>query len=101
MSDPGDPEYLKGDFWPLLPQPGATGSRWGSDREGMEAQVERAEARLLDHCANLGRWLDDAMDRTSATGRLYETLDVGTISMLRRGLGTHVGTRREGLRGLN
>jgi hypothetical protein len=41
------------------------------------------------------------MERPSATGRLYETLDVGTISMLRRGLGTHVGTRREGLRGLS
>jgi hypothetical protein len=97
MPEPHDP---KGDFWLLLPQAGASGSRWGSDRESMEAQVDRAEARLLDHCANLGRWLDDAMERPSATGRLYETLDVGTISMLRRGLGTHVGTRREGLRGL-
>ena len=97
MPEPHDP---KGDFWLLLPQAGASGSRWGSDRESMEAQVERAEARLLDHCANLGRWLDDA-ERTSATGRLNDTLDVGTIAMLCRGLGAHVPTRREGLRGLS
>jgi hypothetical protein len=63
----------------------------------MEAQVERAEDRLLDHCTNIARWLDDAPDDRSATGRLRETLDVGTIAMLRRGLGRHPDTRR-GLR---
>jgi hypothetical protein len=51
----------------------------------MKAQVERAEERLLDHCTNLGRWLEDS-DRASATGRLSETLDTSTIAMLRRGL---------------
>ena len=59
----------------------------------MEAQVERAEDRLLDHCTNIARWLDDAPDDRSATGRLRETLDVGTIAMLRRGLGRHPDTR--------
>jgi hypothetical protein len=63
----------------------------------MEAQVERAEDRLLDHCTNIARWLDNAPDDRSATGRLRETLDVGTIAMLRRGLGRHPDTRR-GLR---
>jgi hypothetical protein len=62
----------------------------------MEAQVERAEARLLDHCVNLGRWLDDG-NRTSAVGRLNETLDIGTIALLRRGLGAHPDSRH-GLR---
>jgi hypothetical protein len=65
----------------------------------MEAQVERAEDRLLDHCTNIARWLDDAPDDRSATGRLRETLDVGTIAMLRRGLGRHPDTRR-GLRSI-
>ena len=65
----------------------------------MEAQVERAEDRLLDHCTNIARWLDNAPDDRSATGRLRETLDVGTIAMLRRGLGRHPDTRR-GLRSI-
>jgi hypothetical protein len=63
----------------------------------MEAQLERAEARLLDHCSVLGRWLDDRDDRPSATGRLNETLDDSTIAMLRRGLGSHP-SLRTGLR---
>ena len=71
-----------------------------SDRESMEAQVERAEARLLDQCTALGRWLDDEIDRTSATGRLNDTLDIGTIAMLRRGLGGHPDARN-GLRAVN
>ena len=66
----------------------------------MEAQVERAEARLLDQCTNLARWLDDERDQASATGRLNETLDVGTIAMLRRGLGGHPDARN-GLRRFN
>jgi hypothetical protein len=66
----------------------------------MEAQVERAEARLLDHCTNIGRWLDDGVDHRSATGRLNDTLDDGTIAMLRRGLGGHPDARR-GLRSVN
>jgi hypothetical protein len=63
----------------------------------MEAQVERAEARLLDHCTSLGRWLDEAMERTSATGRLNDALDSSTVAVLRRGLGAHVATRLDGL----
>jgi hypothetical protein len=66
----------------------------------MEAQVERAEARLLDHCTVLGRWLDDGDQRESALGRLNDTLDVGTIAMLRRGLGGHPDARR-GLRSIS
>jgi hypothetical protein len=66
----------------------------------MEAQVERAEARLLDHCSVLGRWLDDHDERASALGRLNETLDVSTIAMLRRGLGGHP-DRRHGLRSIS
>jgi hypothetical protein len=66
----------------------------------MEAQVERAEARLLDHCTVLGRWLDERDERASAIGRLNETLDVGTIAMLRRGLGAHPDTRH-GLRSIS
>jgi hypothetical protein len=63
----------------------------------MEAQVERAEARLLDHCTYIGRWLDDGADHPSATGRLNEALEPVTIAMLRRGLGDHPDARR-GLR---
>jgi hypothetical protein len=66
----------------------------------MEAQVERAEDRLLDHCTNIARWLDNGVDHRSATGRLHETLDDGTIAMLRRGLGRHPDTRR-GLRSVD
>jgi hypothetical protein len=66
----------------------------------MEAQVERAEDRLLDHCTNIARWLDNGPADRSATGRLHETLDDGTIAMLRRGLGHHPDTRR-GLRSVN
>jgi hypothetical protein len=66
----------------------------------MEAQLERAEARLLDHCTMFGRWLDDHADRTSATGRLNETLDDSTIAMLRRGLGSHPSVQ-SGLRALD
>jgi hypothetical protein len=95
----GDENSPKGDIWPFLPHSGAPGSLVPSDRESMKAQVERAEERLLDHCTNLGRWLDDT-ERASATGRLSETLDVGTIAMLRRGLGTHPDARN-GLRRLN
>jgi hypothetical protein len=64
----------------------------------MEAQVERAEARLLDHCVHIGRWLDDVAENRTATGRLNETLEPSTIAMLRRGLGAHPDARR-GLRG--
>jgi hypothetical protein len=64
----------------------------------MEAQVERAEDRLLDHCTNIARWLDNGVDHRSATGRLNDTLDDGTIAMLRRGLGRHPDARR-GIRG--
>jgi hypothetical protein len=97
MSDPTSP---KGDFWPFLPQAGAPGSRVPSDRESMKAQVGRAEDRLLDQCANLARWLDDERDRASATGRLNEALDDGTIRMLRRGLTEHP-NERSGLRRFN
>ena len=60
----------------------------------MDAHRERAEARLLDHCANLGRWLDDGDTRSSASGRLCDTLDKHTIVMLQRGLGAHAYPRR-------
>ena len=60
----------------------------------MDAHRERAEARLLDHCANLGRWLDEGETRSSASGRLCDTLDKHTIAMLQRGLGTHAYQRR-------
>ena len=93
VPDPADP---KGDFWALLPQEGAPRSRVPSDRESMEAQVERAEARLIDHCLNIGRWLDSRVDDRDATGRLNETLAPDTIAMLRRGLGAHP----DALRGL-
>jgi hypothetical protein len=68
-----------------------------SDRESMKAQLDRADSRLLDQCTNLARWLDDEQDRSSATGRLNEALDIGTIAMLRRGLGGHPDARN-GLR---
>jgi hypothetical protein len=55
----------------------------------MDAHRERAEARLLDHCTNLGRWLDEGSERSSASGRLCDTLDKHTIAMLQRGLGAH------------
>ncbi len=64
----------------------------------MGVQVERAEARLLDHCSSLGRWLEDEHERDSADWRLNDTLDVGTIAMLRRGLGPHPSAVRGGLR---
>ena len=64
----------------------------------MEVHVERAEARLLDHCSSLGRWLDDENDRASADWRLNDALDVGTIAMLRRGLAPHPSAVRGGLR---
>jgi hypothetical protein len=60
----------------------------------MDAHRERAEARLLDHCTNLGRWLDEGNARSSASGRLCDTLDKHTIAMLQRGLGTHSSRRR-------
>ena len=66
----------------------------------MEAQVGRAEARLLDQCTNLARWLDDERDHESAAGRLNEALDVATIAMLRRGLVAHPDART-GLRRFN
>jgi hypothetical protein len=55
----------------------------------MDAHRERAEARLLDHCTNLGRWLDEGSERAPASGRLCDTLDKHTIAMLQRGLGAH------------
>lgn len=66
----------------------------------MEAQADRAEERLLDHCTNLGRWLDDHAERATAIGRLNDTLDIGTIAMLRRGLGGHPDARH-GLRSVS
>ena len=66
----------------------------------MKAQLDRADARLLDQCTSLARWLDDEHDHASATGRLNEALDVGTIAMLRRGLGGHPDARN-GLRQFN
>jgi hypothetical protein len=54
----------------------------------MEAHADRAEARLLDHCANLGRWLDDGNRRATATGRLREALDTRTLATLQRGFGS-------------
>ena len=67
----------------------------------MEAQVERGEARLLDHCTNLGRWLDDGLAHTSAIGRLHDTLDRGTIAILRSGLGPHPTAQRDRLSSLS
>jgi hypothetical protein len=64
----------------------------------MGVQVERAEARLLDHCSSMGRWLDEDSERTSAPRRLRDTLDVSTIAMLRRGLAPHPAVARGGLR---
>jgi hypothetical protein len=79
----------KGDIWSLLPQPGACPPDVRSDSHSMEVQAERAEARLLDHCSVVGRWLDNEVERASAAGRLSEALDTSTMAMLRRGLGAH------------
>jgi hypothetical protein len=63
----------------------------------MDAHRERAEARLLDHCTNLARWLDEGSERASASGRLCDTLDKHTIAMLQRGLGAHPFAARDTL----
>jgi hypothetical protein len=55
----------------------------------MAANAERAEARLLDHCASFGRWLEDATAHASASGRLCDELDDHTLDMLRNGLAAH------------
>jgi hypothetical protein len=55
----------------------------------MAADVERAEARILHHCTQFGRWLDDSSLRTSANGRLCDALDDHTIDLLVHGLAAH------------
>lgn len=55
----------------------------------MPADVERAEAHILDLCSALGRWLDDPGGRPSATGRLCDALDDHTLDMLKHGLVSH------------
>jgi hypothetical protein len=55
----------------------------------MAASAERAEARILDHCASFGRWLEDASTHASASGRLCDELDDHTLDMLRHGLAAH------------
>jgi hypothetical protein len=60
-----------------------------SDTGCMAADVERAEAHILDLCNALGRWLDDPGGRKTANGRLCEALDGHTLDMLKHGLGAH------------
>jgi hypothetical protein len=55
----------------------------------MAASAERAEARLLDHCASFGRWLEDAGTRSSVRGRLCDALDDHTLHVLKSGLAAH------------
>jgi hypothetical protein len=63
----------------------------------MAASAERAEARLLDHCASFGRWLEDASASASASGRLCDELDDHTLHVLRSGLAAHPYHDREPL----
>ncbi|MEO9173877.1 MAG: hypothetical protein ABI317_00080 [Gaiellales bacterium] len=63
----------------------------------MAADVERAEAHLLEHCMQFTRWLDDAGARTSAQGRLCDELDDHTIAILTDGLAPHPYQFRSGL----
>jgi hypothetical protein len=55
----------------------------------MAADVERAEARILDQCTRFGRWLDDSSVHESASGRLCDELDDHTIDLLVHGLAAH------------
>jgi hypothetical protein len=72
-----------------FPRSGAAGPPRAPDRRGMERHVDRAEARLLDHCTSFGRWLDEGTYRPDASGRLRDTLDTRTLATLQRGLGSH------------
>jgi hypothetical protein len=64
----------------------------------MAADLDRAEARILDHCTSFGRWLDDPGARTSADGRLGAAIDDHTLHMLRIGLASHPAHLRDALR---
>jgi hypothetical protein len=52
----------------------------------MPADSTRADAHILDLCADLGRWLDDPAARPSARRRLGEAMGERTLNLLSTGL---------------
>jgi hypothetical protein len=52
----------------------------------MPAEPTRADAHILDLCADLGRWLDDPRARPSARRRLSEAMGERTFNLISTGL---------------